>query len=124
MWPDDIKRIFDMMDKMFDRDFTGGYMSSSGYKRDTEKDYSDGDMDMFTDDENVYITMDLNPLTEEEISVEVTRTHLRIGLLKEGNTYSKSFRFPVPVIPKSMKKTFVNSVLDITLSKAKVKIEE
>jgi len=127
MYPKDIDDIFNMIDKLFNEDYRGGYMrTTSSSKNDygEEKQFSDGYMDKFTDKDNVYFTIDLTPMEEENVEVSVTRTHITISLLIDGNSHSKSYKLPVPVIPKSMKKTFVNSIMDITLAKAETKVIE
>jgi len=118
---DRIRRMMDNIDRIFEDDISGGIMSPRSYSRYNSNSYTDEYMDIFTDDNKVYITLDLQHTPEEDFEVEIDEDHLIISLLVDKSLHNKSFKLPTKVNPKTMKKTYVRGILDISVEKSKSK---
>ncbi|UCD92171.1 MAG: Hsp20/alpha crystallin family protein [Methanobacteriota archaeon] len=73
--------------------------------------------DVIEREDNVSVTMELPGVEKEEIDLDVTSHKLTVEVDTPQRRYHKVVELPCRVDEKSVKATFKNGVLDITLSK-------
>ncbi len=105
---DDVDRIFRIFDEMMRKNFSGGYATS--------RDYSNDFLDIFEDDDYIYITLELN-VQEEDIEVEAQHTKVVLEIMSEGKWSKKGINLPSIVNPKTAKISYNRGILDIELEK-------
>ncbi|MFQ5838019.1 MAG: archaeal heat shock protein Hsp20 [Thermoplasmata archaeon] len=69
--------------------------------------------------DSISITVELPGVEKEDIDLQATPDRLTIRVDNPERRYYKEMNLPAPVDPDSVKATFKNGVLDITLKKAK-----
>lgn len=116
-----IKRMFDAMDRIFDDAFYGGVkLPSDNYKgKKNKQTYGGEGFDVFMDDDNIYITIELKGISDKGLKVDVKEEEIIIGGNVENRYYENTFPLPDKVIPKSITKTFKREILDIILKRKK-----
>lgn len=120
---DEYPDIWDIINRIMQNDFHGGFMRVPRYSRNKhEVEEKSSYIDMQADDEFVYVTIELRERNESDIELSVSDDILTLKLLIEGTYHEKPIPLPTKVIPKSMKKSFNNGILDITLKRAEEKI--
>jgi len=114
----DIDKIFDAMDRIFDNAFYGGYMKKDDTPRKhNHRKYGNDEFDLFMDENKLYLTIELSGVTEKVLFVDVSEDDITIGANIDNRHYESTIKLPCKVIPSSIKKTFVNEILDIQLEK-------
>jgi len=115
MIDDDFDDIFKRITRMFDDEFTGGYMRR--YPSDTNtREYLERDMNILEDDTHIYYTTELR-IPDEDLDVEIERDKIIIQAMVDGNWKRKSVSLPATINKSTAKVTFKNGVLDFELEK-------
>ena len=127
MNPEDVRRIFRLMDNMFNFDdmnnFSGGYMSGTpnSYAKyrygNGLEDPENYNIDIYEDDKHIYFTVELRGVRDEDMNVVPKENSIQLEVMTEGKWYKKEFRLPSKIKPESSKISFNNYVLDIVLEK-------
>ena len=106
-----VEDIFDMLEKMFDGNFAGGYKFSNNKRT------NDSIIDVNETDNHLYITIQAGA-NEEDIFIDVKEDILSLRILLGDGEYKRAFSIPL-VEPESLEKTYNNGILDISLMKQK-----
>jgi len=77
------------------------------------------DIDLFEDDDHVYITIDAGYLNEDDVSLEVNTESAVVHIESRSLKLFKELDLPSKVDPETLTKKFKNGVLDVTIEKAK-----
>ena len=97
---DEIDRFFKALEGMMDGNFTGGYgIPPESHER---IDSSDRGVDIFEDEENIYITLELR-VPDDDLKVIPKEEELSIEIMSDGIWKKKSFKLPTKVDPKTAK---------------------
>jgi HSP20 family molecular chaperone IbpA len=110
--------IFGLIDRLINSEFYGGYSrGDSSYRY--RKEY---DSAFIEDDKYIYFTLELRGISEDNMSVAVHETELKLELMKEGRW--KYYTIPITVdgvrkevIPETAEISFNNCILDIIMEK-------
>ena len=125
MYPEDMDRIFKLMDAMTNQNFSGGYMNnnpnsctqySAGYPNDLDNP-EDYNIDISEDDKHIYFTVELRGVADEDMNIIPKENSIQLEVMIKGKWHKKDFRLPHKIIPESSEITFNNYVLDIVLEK-------
>lgn len=123
---DRIRKLFDIMDDMFEEGFHSSISIEEIQKiegKPVRKNINVDGLDIFQDKDNIYVTVDLRGVRDDEIGVSADDDELFISMFIDGNKYKRNFYLPASVESEDIDYTFDNFVLDITLRK-KVKDDD
>lgn len=73
--------------------------------------------DIITDKDSVAVTVEIPGVRKEEIDLSVTERNLRIHVDSANRRYFKDIELPTGVDPNTVKATYNNGVLDITIKR-------
>ena len=104
--------FFRILDRLF------GGMDYGGYKYSEEKGYSNGFVDIFEDEDYLYITAEIK-VRNEDLEVKPEKDRLSLEIMSNGRWSRKSMSLPCIVKPETAKVTFNGFVLDVKLEKEK-----
>ena len=108
---DDMDDIFRKIERMMNGGFSHMKKSPSG----RYKPMSSNESEILLWDDKLSITLDLSTSPITEIDVKSTKSRLTISSNDIGMSYSKEILLPRVVKPKTLKKSFENGILDITI---------
>lgn len=125
MRPEDIDKIFKMMDEMMNNSFTGGVYTGGCYPKNADVIYKDikhdSEIDYSEDDDWIYITVELSGVERDDLTVDIKSNSIHIEVATESKTFKKDYTLSCKVNSKKSKICFNNYVLDIELKKVKEK---
>ena len=124
MNPDEIDRIFKLMNKMFDSNFSGGYIPSNMntvYNNKTNRIQDDNEIDYQEDKDWIYLAMELHGVAEEDINVDLKPESITIEIIAGEKSFKKEYQLMCKISPKKSKICFNNYVLSFELKKVKEK---
>lgn len=106
---DNFDKIFDEIDKIISSGFYGGIQTGrSNRKYPTE---------VTQDRSNIFVTLSLGNIQKDDVFITLSDDILTIRILAEDGEYERNINLTGKVKPKSVKTTFINGVLDITIKK-------
>ena len=112
MIEDDFDDIFKMMDRIF---------GNNPYR--DKSPIHDNKYERLMDDDHIYYTFELPDMKKEDIDIKTEKDKLNIILFKNGREFKHQVNLPYPIKKDETKVTFVNGLLDITVSIDKDKAE-
>ena len=71
--------------------------------------------------DEVYITLEIPGVEKKDIDLQIREDELSVGVEHPQRNYHKDIQFPYRIEPDSVKATYKNGVLDITLKKSSSK---
>ena len=108
---DDFEDIFRIIEDMMNSNFSGGYYKRS-YKNSKEDDEL---IDISEDEDNIYITVELRGIADEDISVEPEEYKIILELMVDGKWSRKSIPLTSKIKPENSKINYNNCILDMVL---------
>lgn len=117
--PDRLRDIFDSMERMFNEDYTDGYYkkSSPRFNEYNPEVYSDPYTTIYQDENNIYITIEMRSVNEDDIHITPHESGVKIEMMENGRWRNIDLDLPFKLNPDSSSVTFINGILDITLGK-------
>jgi HSP20 family molecular chaperone IbpA len=103
----------------------GGYKYRDTYKKPQEPGVAlfEKDVNIFYDDEHIYITADLK-VPDEDMKVTPMENGILMEFMKEGSWRRRTLKIPRKANPSSAQITYVNGILDITLDIEEEEVED
>ena len=124
MNPNEIERIFRLMDEMMKNSFTGGYLSRDGnfiYSNKTNDIREDTEIEFQEDMDWIYLTMELRGVEKDDLNVVLKKDAILIEVIAGGREIKKDYALPCEINTKKSKICFNNYVLSLELRKVKEK---
>lgn len=112
----DIDEEDDPFFKILNRIFGG--LDYGGYKYSERNGYSNGFVDIFEDEDYLYITAEIK-VRDEDLEVKPEEDRLIVEIMSSGKWTRRNIGLPYIVIPESAKITFNRGVLDVKLKRRK-----
>ena len=110
---DDFDDLFKRIERAMDGSGTS-YMRKNTEDRFSSRSSRD-DSEILIWDNKITITLDVSRADIDEIEVQAEPGKIYIRGSNVDKTYSRAFMLPRDVIPESLKKTYINGILDIEL---------
>lgn len=134
MNPNEIDRIFRLMDKIFKDESYGGYLTDNGnsygyYTNNMDKtqlpqkkeDIHENLIDITEDEDYIYVTVELRGVDKDDLIVTPKEDSIFIQVLICGKQLQREWKLKSKVNPKTAKIKFNNCILDVRLKKVKEK---
>jgi len=106
---DNFDKMFDMLDKIMRDNFTGGIHF--------QKNNPKFPVEVIDDKENIYLTLSIGDIQQEDIFMDLTSNSIHFRILTENEEYERDITFPSEVDPKTIENTLKNGILDLTIKK-------
>jgi len=119
MRPSDIEKMFRIMEKIMDEEYSGAYWDYDDREEKVQYAKDNPLMDIQEDDTYIYITIELRGINEEDIDVVIEKDCITLNVIMNGKTYSQPLRLSHPVKTTKNKISFNNGILDVILRKDK-----
>ncbi|MBE3093596.1 MAG: hypothetical protein IMZ52_01090 [Actinobacteria bacterium] len=127
MEPNEIDKIFKLMDELMKGNFTGGYYPRNGNFINTNKTsdiQDDTEIEFQEDMDWIYLTMELRGVEKDDLNVVLKKDSILIEVIAGGREIKKDYPLPCKINTKKSKICFNNYVLSLELRKVKEKKDE
>ena len=114
---DEIRRMQDDMDSIFDRFFTGTNNTHSTSRQPKHYDSSDSSTDLVSLKEWVYVIVELPDFKKDEIKVKASKFQVEIKAKNDRNSFYRLVDLPDEISEDKTTATFKNGVLELKLAK-------